>query len=180
LRNAYRKRLSYEREFHAIESLRGKFTFLPRLLLFIQWKESGRRLCALATEALDGWTSFADWIASKPDRQQVDEVLKSLASVLRGLHQARWAHFGLFQKHIFLRFGESGPEIKLIDFEKARKCLTRKQCLMEDLSRFLRHSGNLDPEQQTRFLKAYFQTSHLRSNHWTLIQRMRGVAIAKH
>lgn len=176
-RNGFCKRLSYQREFHAIQSLKTRVDCIPRPLLYAEWKEQGNRGSVIVIEALDGWTCFGDWLSRAPEEKQIESVLKEIARQLKALHAKRWAHFGLFQKHVFLRFHGETPEIKLIDFEKARKCLTRTRCLLEDVSRFLRHGKNLSREQQKLFLQAYFETDCLGPKHHALIRRMRGVEV---
>lgn len=60
------------------------------------------------------------------------------------------------------------------DFEKTRKTLTRNQSIIEDVSRFLRHSPNLSRELQLRFLRTYFQTERFTPAQTKLIRKMRG------
>lgn len=174
-RNGFRKRLSYEREFFAINQLKGMVQGLPEVLLYAQWQEGKNKGCLLVTEALDEWSPLDRWLSKEPQQAEIEKVLCQLADTLRPMHQQRWAHFGLFQKHVFLRpANEGGFQIRLIDFEKARKTLTRNQSIVEDVSRFLRHGPNLSRELQFSFLHAYFQTEQFTPAQKKLIRKMRG------
>lgn len=176
-RNCFRKRLTYEREFLAINQLNGLIEGLPEVLLFAQWHEKRNKGCLLVTEALDEWISLDKWLLQEPKDHETEQVLRQLAGTLRSMHRHRWAHFGLFQKHVFLRpsVETKGYDIKLIDFEKSRKTLTQGQSIIEDVSRFLRHSPNLSQHNKIYFLKAYFQTELFNPSQKALIRKMRGV-----
>ena len=174
-RNCFRQQLTYQREFSAINSLNDMVEGLPQILLYAEWAQGKNRGCVLITQALDGWTAFDQWLAQEPDNMDIEQVLGQLAGSLRRMHRHRWAHFGLFQKHVFLRRTmDGGFEVRLIDFEKARKTLTRNQSILEDVSRLLRHSPNLSRELQLGFLHAYFQTASFSAAQKRLIRKMRG------
>ncbi|HAV14407.1 MAG TPA: hypothetical protein DCX06_13090 [Opitutae bacterium] len=175
-RNLFLKKLSYKREFYAIRELSPITESLPKVVLFTEWKQNGEDYCLIITEALDGWQSLEDFLLEEPGHMEIQKVLIQIANSIRTINQARWAHFGLFQKHILIRPKEvNSYEIKLIDFEKARKTLTRNQSIIEDVSRFLRHSKNLSEEFKIYFLKQYFQTEQFTSAQKQLIRKMRGV-----
>jgi len=174
-RNAFLKKLSYTREFHAIRQLQHITSCVPEIIMHAEWKQNGARMCVIMSKSLDEWQSLAHWLARRPGREDIYRVLTALADTLRPIHQASWAHFGLFQKHIFVRKGDEGDyKIKLIDFEKARKTILARQSVIEDLSRFLRHSKNLDDEVKIFFLQSYFQTQSFRPSHKQLIRKLRG------
>lgn len=175
-RNCFRKRLTYEREFLAINHLDGLVKGLPKVLLYAQWQEGKNKGCLFVTEALDEWIPLNKWLSQEPENQQTEQVLQKLAETLRSMHRHQWAHFGLFQKHVFLRPAVETKDyaIKLIDFEKSRKTLTQGQSIIEDVSRFLRHSPNLSQQNKIYFLKAYFQTELFSPSQKALIRKMRG------
>ena len=171
----FRKRLTYSREFAALSALGDLLECLPEPVYYAEWMDGKNRDCMLLTRALDGWISFDQWINQAPSSGDIYFALEKLAETLREIHHLGWAHFGMFQKHVFLKW--DGPEdlsIKLIDWEKARRPLLRRQCVMEDVSRFLRHSENLSIDYQKHFLHAYFQTENFTAKQRRLIRKMRG------
>ena len=89
----------------------------------------------------------------------IRKALSAVADATRAMHATGWAHFAYKPKHVFISVAsEPEHQIRLIDFERARRPLRAKTFVIEDLSRFLRHSLYLSREQKLQFLLDYFQT----------------------
>ena len=74
------------------------------------------------------------------------------------MHATGWAHFTHKPKHVFIRETEEGDfQVRFIDFERARRPILAKTCVIQDLTKFLRHSHYLTREQKLQFLQDYFQ-----------------------
>jgi hypothetical protein len=172
----FKRQLTYRREFSAMNKLKAMTKAVPRLLEFAEWNMGRDRYAVIVTEALDDWLPVNKWLASAPPPEERHAALHVIAETLRSIHAQNWAHFSLYPKHVFIKqTGAAAFQVKLIDFEKCRKTLTQGQSIIEDLSRYLRHSPNLSQEDKIHFLKAYFQTERFRPSQKALIRRMRGV-----
>jgi hypothetical protein len=102
----------------------------------------------LVTKALEGFQPLDDWYASNP-REQCDptlhqQLLQQIAQSLANLHNARRQHGCMYAKHIFVRIqtADANPSctIALLDLEKSRRRLTRKQAALHDMLQLRRHS----------------------------------------
>ena len=175
------KRLSFAREFDALQALAPVVSCIPNLLQFAQWEHDGNRGSVIMTEALEGLQPFDQWLrkqenAAAPHQSEpIRKALQSIASAAREVHNAGWAHFGFYPKHAFIRKDENGNYTTcLIDLEKARQPLRSSQCTIEDVSRFLRHSPELNNQEKVEYLRAYFQTDTFSNSQKRMIRKMRG------
>ena len=175
------KRLSFAREFDALQALSPQIQCMPNLLLFAKWKHNGNQGSLIVTEALEGFEPFDQWLKKQKalvDSDQSDSILKALQSIAdatRELHHAGWAHFGLYPKHTFIRKNRCGGYTTcLIDLEKARRPLFSFQSTIEDVSRFLRKSKQLNDQEKIEYLRTYFQTDTFSVAQQRLIHRMHG------
>ncbi|MDQ8195145.1 lipopolysaccharide kinase InaA family protein [Coraliomargarita sp. SDUM461004] len=178
----FRKRLSFIREFEALQALRSQAQLAPKLLLFAHWTENGNQGALIITESLEHWQAFDSWLkqldsTETANAEAIQHALSAIAATTRALHQAGWAHFGFYPKHAFIRADSNGGyQARLIDLEKARRPLFKKQSIIEDVSRFLRHAKRLTQAQKTYYLHEYFQTSTFSPAQRKLISQMKGVA----
>jgi hypothetical protein len=102
----------------------------------------------LVTKALEGFLPLDEWYAHT-NRAQLDAaahqlLLQQIAQCLANLHKARQQHGCMYAKHIFVRILGNGPdarcEVALLDLEKSRRRLTRKQAALHDMLQLRRHS----------------------------------------
>lgn len=102
----------------------------------------------LVTKALEGFQPLDDWYASN-SRETLDaalhqQLLQKIAHCLANLHMARQQHGCMYAKHIFVRVQvtdrRASCEIALLDLEKSRRRLTRKQAALHDMLQLRRHS----------------------------------------
>ena len=174
------KRLSFAREFEALQALAPVVNCMPNLLLFAQWKHEGNQGSLIVTEALEGLQPFDHWLreqknTASPQTEPIQKALQSIANAAREVHNAGWAHFGFYPKHAFIRKDENGAYTTcLIDLEKARQPLRSTQSTVEDVSRFLRHSTKLNNEEKVEYLRGYFQTDTFTRSQKRMILKMRG------
>ena len=97
--------------------------------------ESGASQGLLLTRALslpslaDYEDKISDWSLYLPQLQRVGEQLLSM-------HMTRWQHGALFPAHIFIEL--SSGDIRLIDFERARKRLSPAWAAYADLVQLVR------------------------------------------
>jgi len=162
--NGFKKRLTFEREMDAFEAL-STLDVLPELLLFAKWRTADGDVGSLIiTKELKGFVELEGLLKTIRSTQSqsdaaIRKALSAVADATRAMHATGWAHFSYKPKHVFISVAsEPEHQIRLIDFERARRPLRAKTFVTEDLSRFLRHSLYLSREQKLQFLLDYFQT----------------------
>jgi predicted Ser/Thr protein kinase len=79
-------------------------------------------------------------------------MLVGVGAMCAALHRARICHGALYDTHVLVR--DDGG-IVLIDFEKARRKVTRSWAAISDLRRFFRRTPALDARDRERILSAY-------------------------
>jgi len=116
----------------------------------------------LVTAALEGFQPIDEWYASGGRERHGEDLhrqlLQQVALNLAGLHRARWQHGCLYAKHIFVRVKGAGEtahaEVALLDLEKCRRRLQRRQAALHDMRQLKRHSS-WRPADWQQLLDAY-------------------------
>ncbi len=98
----------------------------------------------LVTEALDGFSSLEQCYLEKRELAWGEplhlEILQEVGRVLGLLNSGRRQHGCLYLKHVFVRLQAGRVEVSLIDLEKSRLRLTRRQASRHDLRQIARRS----------------------------------------
>ncbi len=176
----FRKRLTFEREFAAMQALQPHCQAIPKVILFARWSRDGDQGCVLITEALDTWHPLRHWLLGKhstppPDQETLHRCLRAIATTAREIHQAGWVHMCFSAKHLFLKEQDDGSfAARVVDLEKTRKRIGLGRRTSKDCSHFMRHTPSLTDADKLCFLKAYFRTDHFTPAQKALIRRMRG------
>lgn len=174
------KRLTFEREFEAMQALRAHSEAIPSVVMFAKWQENGNQGSILVTEALDSWIPLSPWLLGKldqstPDKATLHRAFDAIAQVAREINQAGWIHMCFSAKHIFLKEQLDGTfAVRVVDLEKTRKRIGLDRRTLKDCSHFMRHTPNLTDSDKTHFLKAYFKTDNFNPTQKALISKMRG------
>jgi hypothetical protein len=174
------KRLTFEREFAAMQALRPHSEAIPQVVMFAKWQENVNQGSILVTEALDSWIPLRPWLLGEldlplPDKETLHRVLKAIAKTAREINQVGWIHMCFSAKHIFLKEQlDSTFAVRVVDLEKARRRIGLDRRTLKDCSHFMRHTPNLTDPDKTHFLKAYFNTGSFNSAQKALISKMRG------
>ena len=174
------KRLTFEREFEAMQALRPHSEAIPSVVMFAKWQENGNQGSILITEALDSWIPLSPWLLGKldqstPDKATLHRAFDAIAQVAREINQAGWIHMCFSAKHIFLKEQLDGTfAVRVVDLEKTRKRIGLDRRTLKDCSHFMRHTPNLTDSDKTHFLKAYFKTDSFNPTQKALISKMRG------
>ena len=151
---------TFRREFCNIMLLRS-FDVPTLDILYFSERRSGRdRRAILISRELTGYASLDHCIqywnqSGYPDRPVWHETLQRVAAVARRMHQHRIQQNCFVPKHVFV--GELGGrmDIRLIDFEKAKRRWTTESALLRDLDTFNRHAPGVSTTDRLRFLLAY-------------------------
>lgn len=121
------------------------------------------RPALLLTLALDGYAPPDPSLSALARRAQ----LRAVAAALRALHGARIQHGALYPKHVLLAPTIDGYDVRLIDFEKARRRAWRRAAARRDLDSLSRHAAGYSRTDRLRFLLAYRGEQRLgRSGRW--------------
>ena len=179
-KTCFMKRLTFEREFTAMQALRPHSEAIPQVVMFAKWQENGNQGSILVTEALDSWIPLRPWLLGElnlpqPDEETLQRVIGAIAQTAKEINQAGWIHMCFSAKHIFLKEQLDGIfAVRVVDLEKTRKRVGLARRTIKDCSHFLRHTPNLTDSDKTHFLKAYFNTDSFNPAQKTLISKMRG------
>ena len=149
------------RECQALQALESAGVNVPHVRYFGMQHE-GHWQAVMATEALpDGFISLEDlYKQAEPLAEPVRvAVLSALANMLARMHQARWQHAGLYDKHLFVRItgDASCPKVDAatLDLERARHRLTATQAARHDLRQLKRRIVHWRDADWAIFLPAY-------------------------
>jgi len=100
----------------------------------------------LVTRELSGYTSLDDIEINHPAVKA--SIALTLGAMLGRLHSARLQHGCLYGKHVMIRADSGGTiRIALIDLEKMRFRLTRRQAAAHDLAQLYRRQRFLTPDE---------------------------------
>lgn len=140
------------REARALRAFAALGIGVPTLLFCGRRDTPAGEQALLVTEALAGFESLQA-LQERGALQQFSPLRRAalfhgLGALLARLHRARWQHGCLYPKHIFLRStGDAQPpELALLDLEKSRRRLTRRQAARHDLRQLRRHTGWTDAD----------------------------------
>lgn len=124
---------------------------------FAQRRQGGELQAILLTRALDGYLPLDEWFERWVElgyRQQ-QGMIRATAAVVARLHACDSVHNCLYPKHVFLKSGEDGVGVRLIDLEKTRARRFLPWGPERDLDALNRHSRPPSRSQRLRFLLAY-------------------------
>ncbi len=126
----------------------------PRLVFYAERRTPAGWRVILATAELEGFMPLDRWLAAPTGGARARHRLTvAIARLLRRFHALGQAHNALHAKHIFV--DPAGGRAALIDLEKMRPRLTRRQAMLRDLDSLNRHSFHTSAGDRLRFLLAY-------------------------
>ncbi|WP_457666805.1 lipopolysaccharide kinase InaA family protein [Thiolapillus sp.] len=150
---------TFRSEARNLRLLNSRGIAAPHMIYYAERKSPGGWQVILATRELkdylpldvlierwheDGWEKH---------RAQRQKVIPQAAEVLSKLHALRLAHNALHAKHMFIQ--EKSGAACLIDLEKMRARLTRRQAMLRDLDTFNRRTARISRTDRLRFLLRY-------------------------
>lgn len=147
---------TFAAEFRNIRRYQHKQVPTLSPVFFAQRRVQGAVRAVLMTRALDGWQDLncllGQWMSLGLVRQR--GILSACGRLARQLHTAHEAHGCFYPKHIFLRESLAGYEACLIDLEKTRVLLGRRD-RVRDLEALIRRVGFWS-EDELRWLFASY------------------------
>lgn len=152
---------TFAREFRMLRYLQAHAVPAPRPLYFASAIVDGNARGMLMTEELAGFRPLDTvteelFAAGRPPLAVQRAVLRSVADVVRRLHDAGVQHSSLYPKHLFVRLRDgSAPEAALIDLEKSRTTLLPPLRTIHDLDALNRHARHWSRSARLYFLLQY-------------------------
>lgn len=119
-------------------------------------KAANSAMGLLVTRQLD-WLTLDELIAKKPAWSSMEVLLQRLGQQLLGMHNHGIQHGALYPKHIFIN--QLNGDIKLIDFERARKKHSAGKAILSDLGQLLKHLQSV-PSSAVDILLNPYQLEH--------------------
>ena len=160
---------TFEREFNNIQRFRTKKLHTVEPVYFGKRKMGGKIQAVLVSKALTGYESL-DSVAlgrcSKLMSKRVcrERLIQGVAEVMREMHKHHFQHNCFYSKHVFAKQHEAGWEIKIIDLEKLKWRLFKRDAVYRDLYTLHRHAADWSKSDRLRFLKTYMQEDRLSSD----------------
>lgn len=161
LRHPFRGVMTFRREFRNLRRLQSYGVPVPDLLYFAERRVAGDRRAILILRELTGYASLEErleyWKAhGLPERAVWQRLLRRLAGIARLMHRHRMRQNCFYPKHVFIGGASDELDIRLLDFEKARRTLSVQRAMLRDLDTLNRHAPDLRTTDRLRFLLAYF------------------------
>jgi len=158
------------REAHRLSICEQLGVVTPEVIYCDNRVENGEAQAVLVTRDLAGYECVQDWYNNEPDGPIKDRVLdviyRRLAESLAKLHNQRWQHGCLYDKHVFFRIkpgDNTDVDVALIDLEKCRRRLSVARASERDVLQMCRHMPGLDGPHWHSFVEAYTQHINLKS-----------------
>ena len=158
-RHPFRGEPTFRAEARNLRLLERHAVAAPQLVLYQERMGDQGWQVVLATRELEGqqpldrlieqWHAEG-WSASRELRRA---LIPEVAALLRRFHRLRQAHNALHAKHIFI--DPPRRRATLIDLEKMRPRLTRRQAMLRDLDTLNRRTARISRSDRLRFLLAY-------------------------
>lgn len=151
---------TFKREYDNMIKMQQFGLPLAPLVYYGQQRIDGKICAALMTVALDDFKSLDQWwpLHHQPDTRQA--ILNAIADCVAQLSKQKWQYGCLYDKHIFVRNTPTGDQfcktdIRFIDLEKMRRCLTIKRAASKNIEQLLRHLKCCSPDER-QYLVAEF------------------------
>ena len=151
---------TFRREFENLQWLQAAGVPTLDVLYFAERVVDGDRRAILISRELTGYTSFEDSMShwqrhGFPERPVWRALIRNLAVIARNMHRHHIQQNCFLPKHVFIAGLDGDMDIRLIDFEKAKRTPTVTQAMLRDLDTFNRRSPGLRTTDRLRFLLAY-------------------------
>ncbi len=116
--------------------------------------QDGNHQAILITLALDDYQDMHAF-NREGDDLRTRAAMGKLGKEIWHMHSKGLAHYCLYPNHVFVRFNNNAPEIRLIDLEKVRRDPLPRRMRYKDLECYLRHSDSFTKEACQHFIDSY-------------------------
>lgn len=171
-------RPTFEREFKNILRLRKHNLATLEPVYFSKRNLNGDLQAILVTKELAGYTpldskhllTYGELIHDKSHKKR---LLNSVAQTLRDMHRHNFQHNCFYLKHVFVKPTGDEWDVKIIDLEKLKRAIFKKDAIFRDLFTLHRHAQGWSHKDHIQFFKAYVQETKLSPESkvlWRLIE----------
>ena len=153
---------TFRREFQNLMKLKAFGVPTLDVLYFAERNVGSDRRAILISRELEGYASLEDcmryWSQNGlPEKAVWEETIQRVSAVARKMHRHRMQQNCFLPKHVFIGERDGRMDIRLIDFEKAKRRWTTESALVRDLDTFNRRSPGISTTDRLRFLLAYHE-----------------------
>lgn len=139
-------------------------------LLYFAKRQNGKQQQAILVSKELPAVDLTTYLASPEYRasgqfNQRQKIIRSIATLLRTLHDAGFQHGHLSPKHIFIGGFPDAIEAYIIDLEVMRKPYWKRSAVVSDLSRFARHIDGGTLTERMWFYRYYLGVERLSPQH---------------
>lgn len=149
-------------ELRVSAALRARGAPVPRPIFVVGWRASPLWSAVLGTLHIEGTRDGVAWLENARDASAIEAAAAAAGRAVRRFHDVGGRHADLHVKNLLLRESTSGPEVFVIDLDKARADPTpdpkRRMLELARLYRSLRKRGLLErvgEQGRAAFLAAY-------------------------
>jgi len=151
---------TFRREFENLRWLQAVGVPTLEVLYFAERIVEGDRQAILVSRELNGYRSFEDYMLywqehGFPEKPVWRALIHRLAGIAAHMHRHHIKQNCFLPKHVFISGLDGDLDIRLIDFEKAKRSFTVRDAMIRDLDTFNRRSPDLRTTDRLRFLLAY-------------------------
>jgi hypothetical protein len=153
---------TFRREFQNLMKLQAYGVPTLEVLYFAERRVGGDRRAILISRELEGYASLEDCMHywgqhGLPEKAVWQETIQRISAVARKMHRHRMQQNCFLPKHVFIGERDGRMDIRLIDFEKAKRRWTTESALVRDLDTFNRRTPGIRTTDRLRFLLAYHE-----------------------
>lgn len=164
-RHFFHATATLEREFRNCQSFRERGIPSIEPIYFAERKVDGKMRAILVTLELTGYRSL-DSVEYRPinnlSRSERNQLIASVAGIIRKMHAHHFQHTCLYPKHVFVkRNPDASIEACFIDLEKTRYLPFQRWIILRDLDSLRRHADGWSRTDCLRFFLSYQQEKQL-------------------
>jgi len=158
--------LTFEREFKNILRMQKRNLPIMELVFFAKRIVDGNQQAILITKSLSDYIPLeSERFLSSGDLIKNDvhkeKLLAAVAGTLRLIHQNHFQHNCLYLKHIFVKPVGDTWDIKIIDLEKLKWRICKRDAVVRDLYTLYRHAHGWSAKDHVKLFQAYVQEQKL-------------------
>ena len=105
---------------------------------------------------------------------QKNNLLQAVADTLRKMHHHHFQHNCFYLKHVFVKPEGDSWDVKIIDLEKLKRSVFKKDAVFRDLFTLHRHAQGWSKKDHVKLFKSYVEESKLSNKSkalWRLIEK---------
>jgi hypothetical protein len=158
---------TFQKESESIERFRNSNIPTLEVIFYKGWTEGKHQRAILITKELAGFLPLSDKVYQPENKfvrnkQKKLVLFRRLVELMHAMHSKNLEHGCFYLKHVFAkRLSENDVELCVIDLEKVKRRLRKKQAIFRDLFTLSRHAKGWGVKDQLAFYKLYMKETKL-------------------